>query len=377
MPLPAAPVFFLGQTLTKRDLLAPVGAARQAGGERPPGLLLSWDHVHAEGVDEGAADAAPLDPVLADPGATRYGRDTIQRKDAAPWIQRRAPKDDYDWTALIDEALAAQRALSAPAHIIPSVTLTQTDWPDGVQVALDAARRAAKQRPQGDPEAFVRVTVDDPWITDARFRRTLLNQVTDLPEDLEVALHVRWSRSAALGDEACVANLRTVVEALAGDGRRVLMVEAGALGWLAIGWGAWGFTAGLAQSTWLRSTEQIRRSKGQPATRVEWYFEPRLLHRVRRATHQRLAGRSDYQPCSCAFCQRLVPGGAGTWDLDLAAQHALYSLAALTDQVAAPRLADRHARVLAAVRDAQAYADNLGLRGEPRPAHLQAWLNQL
>lgn len=377
MPLPPAPVFLLGQTLQNRDRLSPVGDARIALGERPPGLLLSWDQVHVEGVHDGRASSAPLQPVLADPGVGEKGFDrvTIQRKDAANWVGAAQPTTATEWDTAIDRALDAQGALGVDAQIISSSLLRRPDWPDGLQLVLDAARRTWRRRGGGDN--FVRVAVEQAWLNDSRQRRTLLNQITDLPRELGVALHVSWAKSAALGDEECIENLRITVDALASDGRRVLLLEGGALGWLAIAWGAWGFTAGIAQSTWLRSEETILRQKGQKATRVEWYFEPRLFHRVRRATHRRLLERRDYRQCPCRFCARLDAGGTTAWDHNLAAQHALFSLAALTDQVAAPRLRDRHARVRAAVYAAQAYAIDAGLRGEAKPDHLQSWLNQL
>lgn len=376
MPLPPAPVFLLGQTLRGRDLLAPVGLVRVAAGERPPGLLLSWDQVHDVGVRDGRQNTGPLTPVFADPGAAKgYNRPQIQRKAAAPWLNGAAPGSAGEWDNVMTQPLDAQALLDVDAEVLPGAVLHQPDWPDGLQQLLDAARRIWRSR--GHPDMFVRIAVSDVWLRDVRLRRTLLNQVTDLPEQLGVALHVQWAASGALGDERCIEDLRIVVQAFAGDGRSVLLVEAGALGWLAIAWGAWGFTAGLAQSTWLRSTEQIRRAKGQPVTRVEWYFEPALLHRVRRATHRRLRVRQDYRPCPCSFCAALLPAGGGNWDFDRAAQHALYSIAALTDHVAAPRLVDRHARVRAAVYAAQAYAMTAQLRGEARPTHLSAWLNQL
>src|SRR5260370_18398193 len=118
--------------------------------------------------------------------------------------------------------------------------------------------------------------------------------------------------------------------------------------------GSLGYTAGIAQSSWHRSNQVVRRRAGQPATRVAWYFEPSLLHHLRQATHQRIADRADYQPCGCPFCERLRPDETGTWNQDLAAQHAVYSLAVLTDAVAAPLLDDRSQRVrrvIAAARD--------------------------
>jgi hypothetical protein len=378
IPLPPAPVLLLGQGYQLRDRLAPIGAARVSAGMQPPGLLLSWAHVHEEGVREGAANAYPLQPVLADPGARGFERNTIGRtKAAAPWIRRRAPRDPTSWDQSMDEAVSAQHALHLPGVLLPSRTLRTTDWPDGVQDALDAVRRASSRHTGSN--IFAGLILEEPWVTDAQLRRTLLNQFTDLPLQVGAAIHVLWSDSSASSAPRRLAAMRTVVAALANDGRRVLLIESGGLGWLSLAWGAWGFTAGLSQASWLRSTETVRRARGQPAVFVPRYYEAGLLHRVRQATHQRLAREPGYRACACAFCVELRPTTASLWDHRLAEQHALWALADLTERVAAPRLVDRHARVRAMVDSAIALERGLSFRlmRDSRPEHLPAWRAEL
>lgn len=378
MPLPPAPVLLLGQGYQNRDLLVPIGEAKVNLGEPSPGLLASWGEVHDEGVRAAAADSAPLSPVLANPGARVYDRATIGgHKAAASWVQRKAPENTAAWDQAMDEAVAAQQSLSTGGIILPSRRLAAADWPDGLQDALDAARRIGTRL--GESDVLAGLILDEPWITDVRLRRTLLNQFTDLPPQLGAAIHIHWSSANAANEPRALADLRTVVSALAQDNRRVLLVEAGVLGWLAVAWGAWGFTAGLSQLSWRRSTAEVRRAKGQPATRVPRYFEMNLLHHVRQATHQRLVRESRYSPCPCSFCAGLSPATASTWDHKLADQHGLYSLGSLTDRIAAPRLSDRHARVRSIVDAALDFEGNLGfrLRGDSRPPHLAAWRAEL
>ncbi len=368
------PVFLLGQTYQHRDLLQPVGQAREGEQETPPGLLLSWEHVPQRGVEDGRAEASPLEPILADPGACRFDRPKIGRVAAAPWVGRAQPSTEAEWDVTIAEALADQRTLGVDSLIVPGKTLHQTDFPDGLQDALDAARRSHKGRLTTDPEWMVRACIDEVWLTNRALRRTLLNQLTDLPDDLGVALHVQWSKGAH-PDGELLQGLKMVVTALASDGRRVLIIESGLVGWLSIGWGAWGFTAGVARSSWHRSTEVVRRNR--PAPRVEWYFERQLLHQLRRSTHQRIAVSPRYQQCICTFCQQLISSGGGAWDASLASQHALHALSVLTDSVAAPQLAERRERIAALLEGARDLAAHLQLRGEARPAHINAWLTHL
>jgi hypothetical protein len=329
-------------------------------------------------VREGAATAAPLDPVLADPGAIEYNRPTIGgRQAAAPWVARPEPTTSAAWDRTMDEAVAAQQALNLSAIVLPSRVLRTTDWPDGVQDALDGVRRAASRHT--GTEMLGGLLLEEPWITDPRLRRTLLNQFTDLPPEVGAAIHVLWSNSSIASAPSSLAAMRTVVGALASDGRRVLLIETGALGWLSLAWGAWGFTAGLSQASWLRSTARVRRARGQPATPVPRYFEPVLLHRVRDSVHQRIAQENGYVGCPCEFCIDLRPATAAVWDHRLAEQHALWALTALNEQVSAPRLVDRHSRVRAIVDAAIAFEAGLSFRltRDSRPEHLQAWRAQL
>ncbi len=222
------------------------------------------------------------------------------------------------------------------------------------------------------------VIVDECWLLDPRLRRTLLNQFTDLPEDVGAAVHIHWSAADIPDKGPSLEALRVVVSALAQDGRRVLLVEAGRVGWLAIAWGAWGFTASLSGASWTRNTAVVRRAKGRPASpRIARIFDPNLLQHVRQNTHARLLGEGGYQPCSCRFCQHRA--GSSGWSHDLAEQHGLYALSRLTEQVAAPTLPLRHARVRAIVQNAVNFEAGLSFRltGDSRPLHLPEWLAQL
>ncbi|MGA2165566.1 MAG: hypothetical protein ABSH36_14015 [Solirubrobacteraceae bacterium] len=376
MPLPAAPHFLLDQPYQKRDVLIRVGPEGANQGGRPPGLLLHWGQVHDEGVKGDAASGSQLAPLMASPGAARYERDKIGgHKEAASWIRRKAPSTHAEWDTTVDEAIVAQQLLGTAGLIVPTRLLAQADWPDGLQETLDAARRAAARHPTTDMS--VNLILDERWIRDSRLRRTLLNQFTDLPEGIGAAVHIHWSAPDVPDRSASLEALRVVVSALAGDGRRVLLVEAGRLGWLAIAWGAWGFTAGLSGASWTRNTAVVRRAKGQPATRIARVFEPNLLQHVRQAVHTRLLGQSGYQPCPCGFCQRQAASGG--WSHDLSGQHALYALSRLTEQVAAPTLQERRARIRIIVQNAINFEAGLSFRltGDSRPMHLPEWLAQL
>jgi hypothetical protein len=176
-----------------------------------------------------------------------------------------------------------------------------------------------------------------------------------------------------VGDAARLGALRAVVRVLADDGRRVLVVQSGLIGWLSLAWGAWGFSAGMSQGSWFDSREMIRRRAGSRSpARVERYLEPQLLHHVLAADHRRLARLQDHVPCRCRFCTQLSP-----WNATTAAQHDLYALAELTQRVA---LGDRTAR-RDAVRDVieaaqtqwASWRSTSGLSPRARPTQLATW----
>ena len=259
MPLPPPAQFLLDQPYSRRALLPPVGDQVNTQGGRVPGLLLHWGQVHDEGVVADAANAGRLKPILASPGAKGYEREKIGgHKQAADWIRRKAPQTDAEWDQTVDDAVAAQFQLRTAGLILPSRLLSQPDWPDGLQSALDAARRGAARHPTAD--MLVNLILGEPWILDPRLRRTLLNQFTDLPEDLGAAIHIHWSSPERPDQPASLEALRIVVSALANDGRRVLLVEAA--GWA--GWRLPGAPGASRQGSRARAGDATRRSSGAP-----------------------------------------------------------------------------------------------------------------
>lgn len=259
--------------------------------------------------------------------------------------------------------------------MLPTRPITGTDWPDDFQVLADVARRAWGTLHLG-PTPFVTLKISGVWVTERKMRRTLLNQLTDLPADFNVAIDVLWNSMASYTDSSVLHDLATIVSALANDNRKVLLLDSGLIGWLSIAWGGWGFSAGLSNASWFRQNAVIRRAKGQPGPpRIKRYFEKQLLTRVRQSHHVRLEAQSGYQACGCPFCVQLGPDSLNPWDFVEADKHALFSLAALTDEVSAPGLAERANRVRKCLDEAIAYNKSLPfeLPGDSKPVQLEAW----
>jgi hypothetical protein len=370
--LPKAPVFLVQQTYQGRKDLMPVGTACIANHLPAPGIALDFGAVPLAGVREDALHHSPLVPLLA--GGVGYGIDAKHKKAMAPWVRRKAPESRAEWDKTVRESLAEQRKLGVDAVSVPGIELSAAGYPNGLERQTDAIRRAWKDRPTGDSPWLARLCLHDDWLTDVSLRRFVLNVVTDLPDDVGIALHIRFARRDAATDANSLAGLRQLVRILADDDRRVLLLQGGLIGWLAIAWGAWGFTAGLSQASWLDTRAIIRRRAGSPSPpRLERYLEPQLLHSVLSADHTLLKQQAGYVQCACGFCQKL----GGGWDSKAASQHDLFTLAQLTHDVAADdRTARRDAvrRVLEAAQNRWAsWATTHGLSARAEPKHLAVW----
>ncbi|HWA52908.1 MAG TPA: hypothetical protein VG816_01910 [Solirubrobacterales bacterium] len=374
--LPDAPIFLAQQTYRGRahNRLGPVGKACVSDSRQVPGVLLDFGAVHLRGIEEDASKRSPLSPMVT--GCSGYGIETKQNVPMAPWIQRSAPSTKTEWDSTIRESIEQQRKLGVDAIVTPGAELTSGAYPNGLSRQIDAVRRAWLKRPQDDLPWLAEVYVHDDWIVDQSMRRFALNVITDLPDDIGVCLHVRFAKRDAAYNAPSLEPLRDMVEVLADDGRKVLVMQSGIVGWLSIAWGAWGFSAGMSQGSWLDHRTIIRRRAGAPSPpRVERYFEPQLLHSVLAADHNRFTGANGYVKCECAFCKSLTQ--AANWDHTAAAQHDLYALAGLTEKVKGVDRAARRNAVRTTIETAQntwaQWKAIAGLSNRAEPTELSVW----
>ena len=372
------PFLMLHQPYQRRgDLLAVSGELTANGAGA--GLLGSYENVHARGVGEDIRRAAQLSPLLADPG-WRFGRPTSGGVARASWLVRSDPTNSVSWDVAVAEAAAAQRALGLDAIITPAPEIHGAHGRAQLQKPLEAARRRFRSRPSTDPPWFARLTLRDEWLLDSRLRTPLLNEISNLPDDLGIALHVRWRKTNPETDADLLSGLKSFALALAGDDRPLLLLQAGIVGWLSLAWDVVAFSAGLSYASWVDCWRGGGGAKpGQPKPPdIKWYFERSLLRRFRDDEHDDLAAQSAYQACACRFCGALAGGAA--W-LPAAQQHGLYSLGQLTNIVAVTPAGQRRQAVDAAIRRAQSDWANVVPRAplspSPRPLHLQAWLRVL
>jgi hypothetical protein len=153
-------------------------------------------------------------------------------------------------------------------------------------------------------------------------------------------------------DRAYLNGMRDLLQALSANGINVLLPNAGWLGWLAMAWGAFGFSAGMAAGTWADREPGPMTRPDEPARP---YFEPQILRTVRWHVHEELASDSNYQYCTCPDCHAM----GGTYHAALAKRHQLrlaHEAAARLAPVAPPL---RRAAVAARLDQAIAFRDDL------------------
>lgn len=373
----ATPTFLLSQTYNQSDRLPEIGHALVNAGRLAPGLVVDYDVRDQARVEAAARNAAPLAPLIADPGGLRFGRRFIGggRSRAASWIRRAEPSSRADWNQMTTETIDAQRALN-PAYLVTPGVEIHAGQILQLQRAVAAARVAYGARLRNDPPWLARICVHDEWLHDSRQSTNLLDELSDLPDSFGVALHVRWSRRGVLIDQASLEALRTVVTTLSEDGRDVILLRSGLVGWLATAWGASGFSAGLPRSSWI-DEGRVPGGRARGSRNKEWFFERSILHWVERADHNRLSAASGYASCRCAFCKQLAHSASWT---PAAPQHALFGLARIAQRVQGATVTDRRVAVRSILQRAQRNWEMVGAgqvfrtRGQAAP-HLALWIS--
>lgn len=171
-----------------------------------------------------------------------------------------------------------------------------------------------------------------------------------------------------MDDPLYLAGLREVVEACAVNSIRIFLPSSGWLGWLAMGWGAWGFSGGMAAGSWV---DRLPTPMTPPQQRPLPYFEPQLLRNVPWRIHQQLMNESGYQPCACPDCAQM----GASHDLPLAKRHQIRHASEEAAALTAVSVADRRRLVANRLDTAIAFRDGLSalLTTRIETRHLDRW----
>lgn len=299
---------------------------------------------------------------------------TTRSRNHFPWLaQTPRPATQAQWERWMQDALDHQhsQALQGPGPP-PSFFITASPILEAARgtlelyTVLDAAVAVRSRQPPGT-DCWLGVTVDLAYMREEPHLTRLADALLAAAND-GVVFRAEHTRLAPCDDPRYLNGFREIVEALAGNGIRVYLPNSGWLGWLATGWGAWGFSGGMAASTWVDRKPSPMNRPDDPANP---YFEPQLMRTVRWRVHEELVNQASYQPCLCPDCAQM----GTTYDSALAKRHQLrlanQESAALTTSPAN----QRRARVRARLDQAITFRDGLpdSVKARAGGAFLDRW----
>lgn len=309
---------------------------------------------------------------IMDPSGYLVDRDpTARARDNFPWlVETPRPATQLEWEAWMTRALDHQLSQEllgngqAPSFLVTACPqLTAAQGPEKLYVVLDAAAVVRSQAPN---ECWLSITVDRDYLREEAHLVRLGNSLVSSGAP-GVVLRCFQSQMPPITDRALLEGLREIVEACSSSGILVFLPSSGWLGWLAMAWGAWGFSGGLAKSSWYDRMPTPMSN----VPRYESIFEPQLLRHVRWPVHQALATQQGYQPCWCASCAAM----AGTYDVHEAARHQIRVAHEEAASLRALPVAQRRAAVRQRLDDAIGFRDSLPvvLRTRVQADFLDRW----
>lgn len=291
-----------------------------------------------------------------------------------PWlVQTPRPATQPQWeqwmrAALDHEQSAALRGSGPPPSFVttPSPVIEAARGTLELYPVLDAAVAVAAGQPAGT-DCWLCVTVDRTYLRDAPHLTRLANAMlaTGATGFVFRASH---SQLPPVDDLRYLQGLREVVQACADNNIRIYLPNSGWLGWLAMAWGAWGFSGGMAAGTWV---DRVRTPMTRPEQPTLPYFQPQLLRSLPWRVHEELVNAPTYQPCACPDCQNI---GAGH-DLAAAKRHQLRHAHNEGSALVAMPAAQRRASIINRLDAAIAFRDSLPLplQGRVGGAFLDRW----
>jgi hypothetical protein len=366
--------------------------ARRHGDEMSLGVIAPLPRMSPENIHR-FFDESDVPIKIADPEAfarpDSFGR-TLQAQQDRPFVGVTARHWDYfratqpqggtaEWVA---QVLDAQRSVGATLLLTPGVWADPSTPADAIAVArqhVDWARNNV----QADQHVAVNIMVTSPWLTTAALRERLLNELMDIDEDV-VYLKVRWPLLAQpygqLLDAALLDGYGEIANVFEENDKVLLLPNTGLTGWLALAWGAHGFSTGIGTGERAFADKRvirIPRSRPRPIPTPRT-FVPAIMHVTDFPTATLLDGLPNARPCQCPFCRRMRRNGQ--FDKALAGGHYLRRVGDATAalgigeggrRVAARRIV-RRARMFAA-----AATRTVPLVEGNDPRHLADWAARL
>jgi hypothetical protein len=298
---------------------------------------------------------------------------TDRARNHFPWLaQTPRPTTQAEWEQWVEHALDHQLSgrlrgnVGAPSFVVTASPRMEAARPLELNTVLDAATAIRSRIPAGI-DCWLGVTVDRTYLREQQHLIRLLNAMIQTGADGFV-FRSQHTELPPVVDPLYLAGLREVVEACAENNIRIFLPSSGWLGWLAMGWGAWGFSGGMAAGSW---ADRLPTPMTPPQQRPLPYFEPQLLRRVPWRFHQQLMNESGYQPCACPECAQM----GASHDLPLAKRHQLRHASEETAALTALPVAQRRRLVANRLDMAIGFRDGLSATTATRieTRHLDRW----
>jgi hypothetical protein len=250
---------------------------------------------------------------------------TATKEKHFPWLTRRPRPDSQEaWKAWMDESVdhqdsAALRGTGPGPSILvtPSPVIAATSGQEELYAVLDAAAEVGGERASADTPVWLGLAVDRAHVREDPHRTRLGNAIfaSGVSGAVFRAIH---AEVPPVRDRRYLEGLREITFAAYAGSVDLMLPHAGWLGWLAMTWGAWGFSSGLAASSW------GDREHGLPMRRPDEpsnpYFEWQLLRTVKWRVHEELKAVDGYEPCTCPECEAM----GDTYDADAAKRHQIW-----------------------------------------------------
>ncbi len=292
-------------------------------GQQPHGRPgISFGPVNAPGTMNELFEGARLvgDAILDPHGHFLDREHTKRSRDHFPWLALSPrPATQTQWEQWVQAALDHQlsptlrRSASPPSFVVTASPLIEAArGAIELYTVMDAAV-AVRSRQPSPGDCWLGVTVDRVYVRENPHLTRLANAMLAANVDGFV-FRASQSQLAPVDDARYLAGLREIVEMCADNGIRVFLPNSGWVGWLAMAWGAWGFSGGMAAGTWV---DRIPGPMTRPQRPSEPYFEYQLLRSLPWRVHEQLRGDPSYVSCRCVDCQQM----GNTHDSALAKRH--------------------------------------------------------
>jgi hypothetical protein len=315
---------------------------------------------------------------IVDPNGHFLDRSHTKRsKRHFPWLaQQPRPNEQNVWEAWMEEAINHQLdtdlcgAGSPPTFTItPSPIITADAGATELYMILDAASEV-RQRQNSNP--WLGICVDRAYLRSNPHRTRLCNAVVSASAD-GVVFRAFHSQLPPVTDRAYLEGLRELSFAASAGDVELLLPNAGWLGWLAMAWGAWGFSGGLAAASWGDREPGPMNSPDEPSNP---YFEPQLMRTVRWRNHLELLNAEGYEPCACPECQAM---GMNTYDANRAKRHQMWWANKEGAELVPLNLSQRRTSVRTRLEDAVTFREGFSASLQQRvgAGFLDTWLSLL